>query len=429
MRDRLGQYRRSTFSSLSIRNYRLYYIGQVISNSGTWMQSVAQAWLVLQLTHSGTALGFVAALQFLPILVLGPFGGVIADRFPKRKLMVVTQSAFGLQAFVLGMLVATGIVQLWMVEVLAFSYGLINAVDNPVRQSFVIEMVGPRELRNAVTLFSTLVNLSRVVGPTLAGILITAVGLAPCFIINGISYLAVIIMLLMMQAAELFPAPPIPVARGQLRAGLRYVLATPILRNVLLMLAIIGTLTFEFSVSLPLIAQFTFNGGADSYAALSAAMGIGAVAGGLMTAGQKKTSPRMLVVAAFLFGLATTLAALMPSLALTAVAMIAVGLCSIYFTTLGNSILQLESEPQMRGRVMAFWAMAFLGSTTIGGPIIGWVGQNIGPRWGLAVGGIAAIVAAGLGALTVRQVQPPKRVPEAVVSAAESAADRDLRVP
>ncbi len=428
MVNSLRQFGENTFSSLRIRNYRLYYSGQIISTSGTFMQSVAQAWLVLELTHSGTALGVVTALQYLPILLLGPYGGVVADRFPKRKLLYLTQSAFGLQALLLGTLVATGLVRLWHVEVLAFFFGLVNTIDNPTRQSFVVEMVGERQLRNAVTLYSSLVNLARVIGPSIAGILIATLGLAPSFILNGISYAAVVIVLFLMNPHELHTTPPMTRMRGQLAEGVRYVLGTPVLRNVLIMLAIIGTLTFEFQVSLPLLAQFTFNGDAQSYAALTSAMGIGAVMGGLATAGRKDTSMRAFITAAFLFGLTTLLVALTPGLLVAVLVMVAVGVCSIYFTSLGNSILQLESAPQLRGRVMAFWSVAFLGSTTIGGPIIGWVGEALGPRWGLAVGGLAGLVAALFGLLTLRRVPAPPPASEAVVARAEAAAESDPRV-
>ncbi len=427
----LRQFGQSTFSSLRVRNYRLYYSGQIVSTSGTFMQSVAQAWLVLQLSNSGTALGLVTALQYLPVLFLGPYGGVIADRFSKRKLLYLTQSTFGILALVLGVLVATGWVRLWMVDVLAFCYGLVNTLDNPTRQSFVVEMVGEKELRNAVTLYSSLVNLSRVIGPAVAGFLIATVALAPCFIINGISYAAVVIMLWFMRTSELNTPPPVPRAKGQLTEGFRYIVSTPILRNVLIMLALIGTLTFEFQVSLPLLAQFTFHGNAESYAALTAAMGIGAVFGGLLTAGQKNTSIKILILAAFLFGVTTLLASVMPNLPLAVGAMVLVGVASIFFTALGNSILQLESAPQMRGRVMAFWSVAFLGSTTIGGPIVGWIGETIGPRWGLGIGGAAALLAAALGFLTLRHTptRARVRVPAGVVANAEARAEQDTRVP
>jgi MFS family permease len=393
----LKQYGLDTFSSLKIRNYRLYYTGQVISTSGTFMQSIAQAWLVLKLTDSGTALGVVTALQYLPLLFLSPYGGLIADRFSKRTILYLTQSILGVLALILGVLVATGWVTLWSVYLLGFCLGLVSMVDNPVRQSFVVEMVGEAELRNAVTLYSTLVNLARVIGPAIAAAIIAAFGLAPCFVINGISYAAVVIMLVRMNPAELRASPPVARSKGQLRQGFQYMLSHPVLRNALLMMAIIGTLTFEFQVSLPLIARFTFHGNAGSYALLSSAMGIGAVAGGLFIAAQKTISPDRLVRAALPFGLTVLAAAFMPSLSLTVVAMVLAGATSIAFISLGNSLLQLESAPQMRGRVMAFWSIAFLGSSTIGGPIIGWFGEFIGPRWGLAIGGLAALVAAALG--------------------------------
>ncbi|MFN2275600.1 MAG: MFS transporter [Anaerolineales bacterium] len=399
----IKQYGLNTFSSLKIRNYRLYYIGQIISTSGTFMQLIAQAWLVLKLTDSGTALGVVTALQYLPILFLGPYGGLIADRFSKRTILYLTQSISGLLALILGLLVATGWVTLWSVYVLAFALGLVSAVDNPTRQSFVVEMVGETELRNAVTLYSSLVNLARVIGPAIAAATIAAFGLAPCFIVNGLSYGAVVIMLYRMNSGELKLAPPLARSHGQVRQGFQYVLGKPVLRDSLLMMVIIGTLTFEFQVSLPLIARFTFNGNASSYAMLSSAMGIGAVAGGLFIAGQKMVSFQKLVSAALLFGLAVLAASFMPSLALTGAVMVLVGIASIGFTSLGNSLLQLASDPQMRGRVMSFWSMAFLGSSTIGGPIVGWFGEFIGPRWGLAIGGLAGLIAAALGWLAVHR--------------------------
>jgi MFS family permease len=400
--DYLRHFSQETFPSLHIRNYRLYYIGQIISTSGTFMQSVAQAWLVLKLTNSGTALGITAALQYVPILVLGPYGGVIADRLSKRKILYFTQSISGVLALILGTLVATNLVSAWMVYVLAFCLGMVNVFDNPARQTFYIELVGPDNLRNAVTLYSTLVNLARIIGPAIAGALIAAVGLAPCFIINGFSYIAVVVMLRMMRASELLVTPPAPRSRGELMAGFKYVVSTPVLGSTLLMMAIIGTLTFEFQVSLPLIAQFTFNGNASSYAFLTASMGFGAAVGGIFFASRKGIAPYKLVGAALLFGGAILAAAFMPSLLLSGLALVAVGACSINFSSLGNSILQLSSSPLMRGRVMALWSVAFLGSTTIGGPVVGWFAEAAGARWGLALGGLAALAACVLGAVTLR---------------------------
>jgi MFS family permease len=388
---------RETFSSFQVRNYRLYYIGQIISTSGTFMQSVAQAWLVLKLTNSGTALGIVSALQYIPILIFGTVGGVIADRFPKRTILFFTQTIAGVLALILGILVHTNLVALWMVYILAFCLGWVNVFDNPARQTFVIEMVGDDNLRNAVTLYSGLVNLSRVIGPAIAGGLITFIGLAPCFILNGFSYVAVIIMLALMHTEELSISPPPPEMKGQLREGIQYVLSTPLLRNTLLMMALVGTFTFEFQVSLPLIAQYVFNGDARSYAFLSGALGVGAVIGGLAIAGQKKNTPSTLVIAGFLFGVTVLAAAFMPTLTLSGLALAFVGASMIFYTSLGNSIIQLGSSPQMRGRVMSFWSIAFLGTTTIGGPAVGWFAEVAGPRWGLALGGFAALAAALFG--------------------------------
>jgi MFS family permease len=408
----LSQFSRETLSSLHVRNYRLYYIGQIVSTSGTFMQSIAQAWLVLKLTNSGTALGIATALQYLPVLILGPYGGVIADRISKRKILYFTQSISGLLALILGMLVATGLVRVWMVYILAVCLGMVNVFDNPTRQTFYMELVGPDRLRNAVTLYSTLVNLARIIGPAIAAGVIAAFGLAPCFIINGISFAAVVIMLAMLHTDELLITPPVPRARGQLQEGFKYVVSTPVLGSTLLMMAIIGTLTYEFQVSLPLIAQFTFKGNASSYAFLTASMGVGAAFGGLFFASRKGIHPYKLVNAALLFGLAVLAAAFMPIIHLAGLALVAVGMCSINFSSLGNSVLQLESSPQMRGRVMSFWSVAFLGSTTIGGPIVGWFAEVAGARWGLALGGLAALIAAALGAFTLRNLPTGKTVPQ-----------------
>jgi MFS family permease len=389
---------RRTFRSLSTRNYRIFIAGQVVSLSGTWMQSVAQAWLVLRLTGSGTALGLVIALQFLPVLLFGPFGGVIADRFPKRRLLVGTQSVAMTQALVLGVLELTGAIELWMVFAMAAVFGMVTAVDNPARQTFVLEMVGKDDLANAITLNSVVVNAARVVGPALAGVLIAVVGIGICFILNAASYVAVIIALLLMRTSELSPAPTQERAKGQLRAGLAYVRATPELLVPLVMMAIIGTLSYEFQVILPLVAERTFDGGPGTYGTLTSAMGVGAVVGGLATAGRSGAPSDIgLVRAAALFGAVILLAAVAPFLWLEVLVLVLVGAASINVLATGNTTLQLRSAPEMRGRVMALWAVAFLGTTPVGGPIIGFIGEHAGPRVGLAVGGTAALVAAGLG--------------------------------
>lgn len=401
--ERVRAFGGRTFSALKVRNYRLWFIGQGISLSGTWMQTVAQGLLVLHLTGSGTALGLVTALQALPVLLLGPWGGVLVDRFPKRALLYATQAIAGTLAMVIGIVVATGAVRMWMVYLVSLALGLVKVVDNPVRQTFVLEMVGQRELVNAVSLNSTEINLARVIGPTIAGVLIATVGLAACFIIDALSYLAVIAMLAMMRTSELHPTPLAPRAAGQLREGFRYVRSSPPILMTLLMMAVIGTFTYEFSVSLPLFAQQTFGGGASAYAAMTAAMGAGAVAGGLYTASRPSNAGPLLARAAALFGVAVLLTAVAPTLPLAIVALLVVGFFSIGFTALGNATLQLESAPEMRGRVMALWSVAFLGSTPIGGPIVGWLGEHVGPRWALTVGGVAALLAAGLGLAALRR--------------------------
>ncbi len=417
----------NTLSSLSIRNFRLYFFGQIISSIGTFMQSIAQPWLVLQLTGSGTALGLVLALQYLPTLLLSPWGGLITDRFPKRKLVFLTQILFGILALGLGALIATGAVRLWMVYVFALLFGLVTTVDNPARQTFMMEMVGKEELKNATTLNNSQFNLARVIGPAIAGALIATVGITICFILNGISYAAVVIVLLMMNASELNPAPLVKRAKGQIMDGFGYVLSSKVLLYTLIIVAIVGTLTYEFMVSLPLIAQFTFNGDAGTYAELTAALGVGALLGGIYIAGQKKTSPSMLPLASLLFGIAVIIAAFAPSLATMTLALVVVGAFSIYFITIGTIVLQFESDPAMIGRVMALWSMAFLGSTAIGGPAIGWVGENIGPRWGLAVGGIAAVVAAVIGYLTLMKEKGVTGTDEEL-AIAEDMAEGDKRI-
>jgi MFS family permease len=408
-----------TFSSLTIRNYRLWVVGQGISLSGTWMQTVAQGLLVLQLTGSGTALGLVTALQTIPVLLFGPWGGVVADRFPKRRILYVTQAVSAILGLLLGTLVATGAVRIEMVYLLALCLGAVSAVDNPTRQAFVLEMVGKEEIVNAISLNSTEINLARVVGPAIAGILIASVGLAACFLINGFSFLAVLAVLMAMRAEELRPTPLASRMPGQLRQGLQYVRASPVIRTILVMMAVIGTFTYEFSVSLPLFAEMTFRQGPATYAAMTAAMGLGAVVGGLYTASRGTGSPQRLISAALLFGGTVLMTAVAPSLPLALLALVAVGFCSIGFTSLGNATLQLATSAEMRGRVMALWTVAFLGSTPIGGPLIGAIGEHVGPRWALALGGVAAMVAAGLGAGVFRR-QPEDAVPMETAAGAQN---------
>ncbi len=405
-----------TFSSLQNRNYRLYFIGQGISLVGTWMQTIGQSWLVLELTGSGTALGIVIALQSLPILFLAPLGGVIADRFSKRKLLFMTQTAAGILALTLGVLVATHLVTLWMVYALAAALGLVNAADNPTRQTFIFEMVGRRDLSNAVTLNSTEVSMARIIGPAFAGMLIVGIGIAPCFFINAISYIAVLICLWMMdrRALHRHESPGAEHPFAELVRGLRYVWHAPILRDLLIMMAIVGTFTYEFQVSLALMAKYTFGGDASAYALLTSAFGIGSVIGGVATAARKKTDPKELFGILVAFGVAMIAASLAPTMTIAVFTMVVVGICSIFLTSLGNSILQLESAPQMRSRVMALWSVAFLGSTPIGGPIVGWIGEHVDPRWGLGVGGLAAFAACAFGIILLKK-HPVQRNAEELI--------------
>jgi MFS family permease len=395
--------RRQTFAALANPNYRLYVSGQAVSLVGTWMQSIAQSWLVLQLTGSATALGLVIALQTLPTLVLGPYAGVVADRLDKRKLMIGLQSGMGVLALALGVLTITGTVTLWQVYVLAFLLGMNNCFENPARQSFVLEMVGPTDLRNAVSLNSVLVNVARAVGPAIAGIVIATGGIGLCFLLNALSFVAVVVSLARLDVSRLSRSIPAPRAPGQLREGFAYVRRTPELAIPLLMMALVGCLAYEFQVVLPVFAQSAFAGNASTYGFLTAAMGVGAVAGGLYVAARGRTGMRALVVASALFGLAMLGTALAPNLVIALVGMALVGAFSVAFLSTGNSTLQLAAAPQMRGRVMALWAVAFLGSTPIGGPIAGVVVQHFGSRAGLVLGAVACLVAAAMGAVVARR--------------------------
>ena len=392
-----GRAGRLTFAALSVPNYRRYYAGQAISLCGTWMQMTAQAWLVLSLTHSATTLGVVVALQTLPVLLLAPYGGVIADRVDKRKAMVVLQAAMGVQALILGVLTVTHVVQVWEIGLLATLLGLGNAFENPARQSFMVELVGPAHLRNAVTLNSVLVNVARTLGPAVAGILIAAVGDGVCFLLNAASFVAVVASLQTMDRAALNPTRPAPRAPGQLREGLRYVRRTRALAVPLLMMAVIGCLTYEFQVSLPVMASRGLHVGPAGFGFMTAAMGVGAVLGGLVVAARGRIGTGPLVAAAGVFGVAMIFATAAPNLGLALVALAFVGGASISFMSTGNSTLQLTATPEMRGRVMSLWFVAFQGSTPIGGPIVGWTMEALGARAGLALGAVTCFVAAAAG--------------------------------
>jgi len=397
---RTGAWRSRTFASLiASSNYRRFMVGQSISLVGTWMQTLGQSWLVLQLTGSATMLGIVAAVQTLPILLLSPYAGVLVDRRAKRRVLLATQSVMALLALILGLLTLTHAVRLWMVMVIAAGLGLVNCVDNPARQAFVPEIVGTDLVANAVSLNSSMVNAARAVGPALAGVLIVSVGVGACFLVNTVSFIAVIIALATMKPDLLHPAVTSAHAPGQLLEGLRYVRRTPRLLTPLLMMALIGALSYEFQVVLPVLAKHTFHGNADAYGFFTSAFGVGAVLGGLAVASRPPKGIRSVAVAAGAFGLTMLCAAVAPTLVIEVLALAMVGAGSVAFMSRGNTMLQLTAAESMRGRVMALWAVAFLGTTPIGGPVVGYVAQHAGPRWGLALGGLAALTATALAGL------------------------------
>ena len=395
---------RGTFAALSVPNFRRYVSGQALSLIGTWVETVAQALLVLQLTHSGIILGLTTSARFAPVLLLSPYAGLLVDRFPKRHVLLVTQAGLGLVSLTLGILVLTGNVDLGQVVVLALAFGTFSAVDNPARQAFVAEVVGRDLIRNAVTLNSTAVNVARVIGPAIAAVLVATVGLGWCFIGNAVSFLFVIASLLLLDGRQLHPVPPVHRAAGQLRAGLRYAAKVPDIARPLLMMAAVGTFTFEFEVSLPLLARDTFHGTATTYSWLIGALGAGAVIGGLYAARTQRTGLRRLTWAAAAYGVAVGLVAAAPTLPAAIAACAITGAASVVFLTTGNSTIQLTSDPAYRGRVTALWSLALVGSTPIGSPIVGALSQLASPRWALALGAAACGVAVAIG----RRPLPPR---------------------
>jgi MFS family permease len=385
------------FAALGVPNFRRYVAGQSLSLIGTWVETVAQALLVLDLTHSGTILGLTTAARYGPILLLSPYAGLLADRYAKRHILLVTQTGLGLVSTALGVAVLVGEIRLWQIFVLALLFGTFSAVDNPARQAFVQEMVGRGLVRNAVTLNSTTVNVARVIGPTIAAILVSTIGIGWCFIVNAISFVFVIGSLLSLDQARLHPVPPVHRQRGQLRAGLRYTAGVPAIARPLLMMAVVGTFTFEFEVSLPLLARTTFHGGATTYSWLLAGLGGGAVAGGLYAARYARTGVARLALASVFFALSVAVVAVAPTLPIAIGACVLAGATSIAFLTTSNSTIQLASEPDYRGRVTALSSMGLIGSTLIGSPIIGALSDLAGPRYALGLGAAACVAAAVIG--------------------------------
>jgi MFS family permease len=397
------------FRALRSFNFRLWTAGALVSNIGTWMQRIAQDWLVLtQLTHhDASALGIVIGLQFAPLLLLLPWTGSAADRLDQRKLLMATQAAMGILALILGVLTITGIVQLWHVYVLAFLSGSALALDAPVRQTFVAEMVGDDDLPNAVALNSMSVNSAQMIGPAVAGLLIAGVGLGWAFLLNGLSFAAVLISMSFFRGSELHPNPRAHRISGGFIEGLRYVWNRPDLGAILLMLFLIGTFGFNFPIFISTMAVNVFHTDARGFGVLSSLMAVGTFAGSLFAASRMKPSLSSLLAGAGVFGLGCSLAAMAPGYWWFAVALMIVGAAALTFVNGTNSMMQLSTEPAMRGRVMALRVSIALGGTPIGAPIVGWVANHFGPRWSLALGAGAAFTAALVAAYVLTRRKEP----------------------
>jgi MFS family permease len=390
------------FRSLRVRNFRLYASANLVSNTGTWMQRIGQDWLVLQLSgDSGVALGLITALQFGPTLVLSMYGGMLGDRYDKRRVLLVTQGLMGVLALALGLLVATDVIALWHVFVLAALLGAVSAIDAPVRQAFVSEMVGADLLANAVSLNSTIFNGARLVGPAVAGLLIGASSgdTAPAFFVNAFSFAFTMGALLLMRGDELRRSAPVARAKGQLREGLRYTAAHRDLVLAMVLALMIGTFGFNYQVTIALMAREKFGLGAQDFGLLSTAFAVGSLTGALLsTRRSARPRQRFLVVSAIVFGLLTVVSGFMPTYATFAAMLVPTGASALIFSVATNSFVQLGADPQMRGRVMALYFMCFMGGTPVGAPLIGWVSEHLGAPWGLVFGGVVVVLAgAGVG--------------------------------
>jgi len=390
-----------TFPAFRVRNFRIFVAGQSISLIGSWTETVAQGLLILQLTNSGLILGLATAARYLPVLLLTPYAGLIVDRHDKRRILMITAICLAILSVVACLLIATHLIAVWMVFALAVAFGCLTAFDNPARQAFIPEMVDRSLVRNAVTLNSTFVNVGRAVGPVVAGVVVATLGIAWCFAINAASFAAVIAALALIRASALHPSAAVVRAKGQLAEGFRYAFTRQDIFVPLLMMALIGTFTYEFEVSLPLFAQGPLAGGASGYSWLIAAFGTGSVIGGLYCLKRPATGIRRLIRASLLYAAAMAATGLAPSIAVAVPLLVVVGMASITFITTGNSTIQLAASPQMRGRVTALWSTAFVGSTPVGAAIIGAIG-SASPQWAVWVGA-AACVAAAVTALAFRK--------------------------
>jgi len=381
------------FSSLDTRNFRLFFAGELISQTGSWMQTMAEAWLVLTLTHSGAAVGATFACRFLPVFVFGLWGGVVADRYDRRTILLVTQSLAALLAIALWLVVLTGVVHVWSVYAFAIGLGLITVVDEPTQQAFTEEMVGPDRLPNAVALNAGVRNSARITGPAAAALLIASVGVAWVFFVNAVSFLAVVIALLAMRRAELRPPREVE-ARPRVREGLDYIRRIPQIRPTIVLVAVVGTLVYNFPTFLTLLAQLTFHGGAGLAGLLMAILGIGTVVGALVAAHRARPTTRTVLVSAAALGAMLIVAAVAPTEAWVALALVPVGALAVFFGSTANAHMQVWTAPHFRGRVMAVYTVLTLGSTVIGGPLVGWISQHWSPRVGLGVAGAATALAA-----------------------------------
>ena len=417
----LGRATSDTFRSLHTRNFRLFFGGQLISQVGNWLTMVAQTLLVLRLTGSGVALGLLAACQFAPLLVLGPWAGLVADRSDKRKLLLVVQSIAMLQSFALAGLAFMGDPPLAGIFAISLVGGLTVAFDNPARRSFVVEMVPERDMNNAVSLNSALMTSSRIIGPALAGLLVSTVGFGWAFLVDGLSYIAVLAALGMMRTAELRPAPVTPRAKGQVRDGFRYVRSVPDLWVPMVMMAVIGVFAFNFAVVFPLFVTQDLGGSDTAFTILFSIVSVGSLAGALAMARRRSIDVHIVAVTALVFGVPMLVMAVVPNLAVACAVGLFIGFGSIAFLTSSTAIVQTRADPMMRGRVLALQGMVFLGSTPIGGPILGWICEAYGARWGIVVGGAACLVAGAWGLVMVRRCErdqlDPAQADESVVEA------------
>jgi MFS family permease len=416
----------NTFRSLRTRNYRLYFTGQLISICGTWMQTIAQALLVLDLSHNnGLAAGTVIAIQFTPTLFLGAFAGVVADRFDKRMLMMLTQLLMAFNAVVLAALTLTDNVSLTVVYSIVLANGLVTVLDMPLRQSFVSEMVDDEDLANAVALNSAVFNGARIIGPAVAAGVLLFTGKGVCFLINAVSYFAVIICLALMRVDELNPPQRAPRARGQVREGIRYTWSQRQVRYTVMLVGLYGTVAFSFNVTLPLMARLVFHD-EKTFSAMTVAMGIGSLIGALITAARKAPTARVLLIAAGGFALANIGAAASPSVGVMLPLLVLMGVCSITFLSTANALVQLSANPMMRGRVMALYSMVLLSGTPTGNLIAGWLANSIGPRWAVAFSGIGTALALLLLGSRVRDRKPPAEDDRSVLGARSRLGDEKV---